>query len=97
MFTHCFGLYSHPANEDYIGHDMAVPVTFQTSALLSPEMRGRACMSLIINDDEVVEGNETLRVQIEPDYDDKAVKIADQSSAIVTIIDDDTRKLQPHA
>ena len=26
-------LYSHPANEDYIGHSMAVPVTFQISAL----------------------------------------------------------------
>ena len=85
----------HLANEDYIGHSMAVPVTFQTSALLSPEMRGRACMSLLLIDDDVMEENETLRVQIEPDYNDKAVKIADQSSAIVTIIDDDTRKLQP--
>lgn len=87
-------LYSHPANEDYIGHSMAVPVTFQTSALQSPEMRGRACTSLWVIDDDVVEGNEILRVQIEPDYDDKSVKIADQSSAIVTIIDDDEGTLQ---
>lgn len=68
---------------------MAVPVTFQTSALQSPEMRGRACTTLVVIDDTDVEGNETLRVQIEPDYNDKSVKIADQSSAIVTIIDDD--------
>ena len=69
---------------------MAIPLTFQTSALVSPEMRGRACASLMLINDDVVEGNETIRVQIQPDYDDISVKIADQSSAIVTIIDDDT-------
>ena len=88
-------LRSHPANEDYVGHSMAVPVTFQTSALQSPEMQGRACASLVVIDDDNVEGNETLRVQIEPDYDDTSVKIADQSSAIVTIVDDDFGRLLP--
>jgi hypothetical protein len=72
---------------------MAVPVTFQTSSLQSPEMRGRACTSLEILNDTEIEGNETLRVQIEPDYNDKSVKIGDQSSAIVTIIDDDAGML----
>lgn len=68
---------------------MAVPVTFQISALQSPEMRGRACTTLEIINDTEVEGNETLRVQIQPDYNDRSVIIADHSSAIVTIIDDD--------
>ena len=73
---------------------MAVPVTFQTSVLQSPEMRGRACTTLEILDDAEVEGNETLRVQIQPNYDDRSVIIADHSSAIVTIIDDDTGTLK---
>lgn len=70
---------------------MALPLTFQTSTLNSPEMRGRACTSVMLINDNVVEGNETFRVSLQEDHDDTSVIIGDQSSAVVTIMDDDRR------
>ena len=79
------------AGEDYVGHNMALPLTFQTSTLVSPELRGKACTSVMLVNDTIVEGNETFRVTLQEDSEDTSIVIGDQSSAIVTIIDDDRR------
>lgn len=79
------------ADEDYVGHNTALPLTFQTSTLVSPEMQGKACASMMLINDTIVEGNETFRVTLQEDPEDTSVIIGDQSSATVTIIDDDRR------
>ena len=83
---------SHTAGEDYIGRTKALPLSFQTSALISPETRGKACGSVMLINDNITEGNETFRVTLQENPDDSSVVLGDQASAIVTIIDDDKRK-----
>ena len=71
---------------------MAVPVTFQAPTVVSPEIRGRSCASIKIINDNVTETNETFRVSLELDHNDRSVVLGNMSSATVTIMDDDRRK-----
>ena len=71
---------------------MAVPVTFQAPTVVSPEIRGRSCASIKIINDNVTETNETFRVSLELDHNDRSVMLGNLSSATVTIMDDDRRK-----
>ena len=80
------------AGKDYIGRDMAVPVTFQAPTVASPELRGRSCASIKLINDNVTEMNETLRVSMQLDDGERSVVLGNLSSATVTIVDDDRRK-----
>ena len=50
------------------------------------------CASVKLINDNITESDETFRVKLQENSDDPSVILGDQTSAIVTIIDDDRRK-----
>ena len=50
------------------------------------------CASVKLINDNITESDETFRVKLQENPDDISVILGDQTSAIVTIIDDDRRK-----